>query len=98
MVLSLPPKTSTTSESVLRFSMNGEGASGLGLRIYSGSLDSSGLKKWRVLLTFAFSGFFEFMMLYYRVWVRWTPHRVIGIILGSSYIPIIPLLQGRGSS
>ena len=35
---------------------------------------------------------------------RWTPHPVIvtigriGIILGSSYIPILPLLQGGGSS
>ena len=40
----------------------------------------------------------------YHTFLRWTPHPVIVtigvmvIIFGSSYIPIIPLLQGGGSS
>ena len=40
----------------------------------------------------------------YELWFRRTPNPVIvtigiiGIILGSSYIPIMPLLQGGGSS
>ena len=40
----------------------------------------------------------------YHTFLRWTPHPVIVtigvmvIVFGSSYIPIIPLLQGGGSS